>query len=234
MKSLAIALLTLIATTVVYGYQDTFNLDNCHLRARGVNHHFIPLKPGYCMLYEGEDDGEEVELLITVLKRTKIVDGIRCAIVKEMEWKDGELYEISWNYFAICRKTKAIFYFGEDVNFYEDGRVVGHDGAWLAGTDGAVAGLIMPGFPVLGARYYQEIAPGVALDRAEHVSVTAEIETEAGEFENCLSIVETNPVEPGDVTVKFYAPGVGMVKDGSIELVEFGVDLLEENGELDE
>ena len=183
------------------------------------------------MLYEGEDDGEEVTLLITVLKRTKMVDGVRCSIVKEMEWKDGELFEISWNYFAICRKTKAIFYFGEDVDFFEDSEVVGHGGAWLSGENGAFFGLNMPGFPVLGARYFQEIAPEVALDRAEHVSLTAEVETEAGEFENCLSIVETNAVEPGDVAVKFYAPGVGMVKDGSIELVEYGRYLYTEDGE---
>jgi hypothetical protein len=37
----------------------------------------------------------------------------------------------------------------------------------LHGSDNARAGIIMPGTPLLGSRYYQEIAPEVALDKAE-------------------------------------------------------------------
>jgi hypothetical protein len=48
---------------------------------------------------------------------------------------------------------------------------VSHEGAWLAGQNGAKAGMIMPGKVVVGLKYYQEIAPGVAEDRAEIVSV---------------------------------------------------------------
>ena len=71
------------------------------------------------------------------------------------------------NYFAICKETNSVIYFGEDVDNIENAVVVNHDGSWLAGVKGARAGLIMPGMPLLGARYYQEVAPGVALDRAE-------------------------------------------------------------------
>ena len=228
---------SLIATFIIaalamagsaFGYQDTFDLESCHLRARGASEFYIPLIPGYTLVYEGEEDGETVTLVIEVLRRVKMVEGVRCAIVREMEWKDDELYEISWNYYSICRKTRSVYYFGEDVNFYENGEVIGHDGAWLAGVDGAKAGLIMPGDPILGARYYQEIAPGVALDRAEHISVTAEVEVEAGEFEACLAVAETNGEEPGDVAIKYYARGVGMVKDGPIELIEYGFGILDE------
>ena len=44
-----------------------------------------------------------------------------------------------------------------------------HKGAWLADKNdknGAKAGLMMPGKPKVGMKYYQEIAPGVAMDRA--------------------------------------------------------------------
>ena len=100
------------------------------------NDYYIPLKPGCFLLLEGEeedDEGELVELtvLIEVLPGIKVVDGVKCAIVRETESEDGELVEISWNYFAICKKCKAIYYFGEDVDDYEDGEVVGHSGAWL-------------------------------------------------------------------------------------------------------
>ena len=38
-----------------------------------------------------------------------------------------------------------IFYFGEDVDDYENGEIVSHGGAWLAGANGSKAGMIMPG-----------------------------------------------------------------------------------------
>ena len=41
----------------------------------------------------------------------------------------------------------------------------------------------------------------------------------AGTFEHCLHLKETTPLE-GDVSHKWYAPGVGMVKDDEFELAE--------------
>jgi len=205
-------------------FTDTFFLEDCRLGPRGVNNYFLPLKPGAYLLLEGEDDGEEVVLFISVLSQTKKVAGVTCAIMREMEWKDGELVEISWNYVAICRKCNDVFYYGEDVDIYEDGEVVSHDGAWRAGVDGAKPGLLMPGRPLNGARYYQEIAPGIALDRAEHQDDKATIVTPAGTLENCLRVVETTPLEPGSLSLKGYARGIGMVQDGVLKLTGHGCD----------
>jgi hypothetical protein len=205
-------------------YTDTFFLNECRLGPRGVNKYFIPLRAGSFLRLEGEEDGETKTLVISVLKRTKKVAGVRCAVVREMEWTDDEITEISWNYFAICPRGNDVFYFGEDVDIYEDGEVVSHDGAWLAGVNGAQPGLIMPGRPLNGARYYQEIAAGVALDRAEHLSDTVPFETPAGTFTNCLFVAETSPLEPGDVSLKHYARGIGLIHDGALRLTEYGHD----------
>jgi len=202
-------------------FTDQFFLEDCHLKSRGLNDYFIPLKPNCYLLLEGEDEGETVTLLIFVLPHTKVVDGVRCAVVRESEWAGDELVEISWNYFSICRDTDSIFYHGEDVDIFEDDGVV-HDGAWLAGQNGALPGLIMPGHPLNGSRYYQEIAPGVALDKAEHTSNTATVETPAGVFENCLTVVETTDLEPGHESHKAYARGVGLIQDGVLKLVDYG------------
>jgi hypothetical protein len=203
-------------------FQDTFPIQRHTLHARGVNPYYIPLKHGYELLLRGEDDGETVTLLISVLWKTRRVAGVHCAIIREMEWTDDELTEISWNYFAISGKHAGVFYFGEEVDIYEDGEVVSHDGAWLAGRDGAKAGLIMPGLPLVGSRYYQEVAPGIAEDRAEHLSVNEVITTPAGTFTDCLFVEESSPLEPGHFSYKYYAPGIGLVKDGPVELVAHG------------
>ena len=80
-------------------------------------------------------------------------------------------------------------------------------------------GLIMPDSAFLvGTRYFQEIAPGVALDRAEHVAFDLEIQTPAGAFEDCIKVVETTPLEPGSESIKFYCPQVGLIADGDLVL----------------
>ena len=68
-------------------------------------------------------------------------------MVEERETKDGKLVEVSRNYFAISKRTNSVYYFGEDVDEYKDGKVARHGGSWLAGTGGARFGLLMPGQP---------------------------------------------------------------------------------------
>jgi len=81
---------------------------------------------------------------------------------------------------------------------------------------------MMPGLPLLGARYYQEIAPGVAIDRAEIIGMTVKLKVPAGSFENMLKIEETTPLEPSEKEYKLYAREIGLLKDGSLELVKYG------------
>ncbi|NTV81485.1 MAG: hypothetical protein HGA24_08695, partial [Candidatus Aminicenantes bacterium] len=64
--------------------------------------------------------------------------------------------------------------------------------------------------------------PGVAMDRAEVVALDASIKTPAGVFTCCLNFIETTPVEPFARESKIYAPGIGLVKDGSLLLIEHG------------
>jgi hypothetical protein len=209
------------------GFTSDFRIQDCRFRAHGVNPHFL-LEPERQLVYEGEDE----ELFITVLERTRRltlsiggrVRTIRTAIVEEREFEDGEIKEVSRNFFAICEKTNDVYYFGEEVDIYEDGEVVSHDGAWLAGEGGARPGIIMPGTFLLGSRYFQEVAPGVALDRAEHVAEGLEVETDAGRFEGCIEVTETTPLEPGSESTKIYCPGVGLVADNELLLVEIGED----------
>src|SRR6058998_3429825 len=146
-------------------------------------------------------------------------------VVEGGETKNGQLIEVARNYFAISRRTNDVFYFGEDVDMYKDGKVVSHDGSWLSGVNGAKFGLIMPGQPLVNASYYQEVAPGAAMDRATIISTTETVYTPAGEFTNCLKIKETTPLQI-ITEYKYYAPDIGMVSDGTMKLVKGGkIDL---------
>ena len=125
-----------------------------------------------------------------------------------------------WNSVAvsIAAGTGDVCYFGEDVDMYKNGKLTGHEGAWLSGVNRAKFGLLVPGAPKPGDRYYQESAPRVAMDRAEVVAVDEMIKVPAGTFKNCLHAKETSALESGSED-KYFAPGVGIVKDAEFVLV---------------
>jgi hypothetical protein len=157
-----------------------------------------------------------------VLDETREVDGVETRVVEEREWRRDELIEVSRNFFAICPDTTDVYYFGEEVDDYRDGTIVGHGGAWMSGESDARAGLIMPGVPAIGMRYYQEVAPGVAMDRAEVVTLTETFETPAGTFYDVLMTQEGSALKPNEREFKRYALGIGLIQDQTLLLVEYG------------
>jgi hypothetical protein len=221
---IALVVLACVACTPMGGqktddgaWTTEFRVENGELSATGRNPYFI-LEPGYQLAFEAGT----TQLTITVLDETKLVAGVETRVVEEREIKDGKLSEVARNYFAISKRTNDVFYFGEDVDMYKDGQFVNHEGAWLAGAGDAKFGLIMPGQVLLNAAYYQELVPNIAMDRARIISINEAISTPAGEFANCLKIEETTPLDPGNTEFKYYAPGIGMVRDGSLKLVRYG------------
>jgi len=202
-------------------WTDNFNTSGCAWSSTGKND-FFTLEPGYQQVFEGHEGKESVHLEITVLTQTRTVGGVETRVIEERETHNGRIEEISRNLFAVCGPGSDVFYFGEEVDMYKDGKISGHEGAWTAGTGGARAGLFMPARPLLGARFYQEIAPGVAMDRVEILSDSESLTTPAGAFGECLKTEETTPVEPDAKENKIYARGIGMIQDGSLVLVKHG------------
>ncbi len=193
-----------------------FNVDKADLASSGRNPYFV-LEPGFRLILEG---GKE-RLVVTVLDETRRVDGVETRIVEERETENGQLVEVSRNFYAISRRTNSVFYFGEDVDTYKNGKIDGHDGAWASGVKGAKFGLMMPGEQLLKGRYYQELAPGVAMDRAEIDSVSETVRTPAGAFQHVLKVAESTPLEPIK-EYKYYVKDIGLVQDGAARLVKYG------------
>lgn len=182
---------------------------------------YFSLNPGHYLRLEGVEDGVQEATAIRVLDQRERVGGVWTRVIEERHFAAGELVEVSRNFFAICEENGSVYYFGEDVDNYEDGQLVDHDGSWRHGTRGARAGLIMPALPLHGARYFQEVAPGAALDRAEILDLDAVVRTPAGTFRGALLTRESTPLEPGVRETKSYAPGIGLIQDNALRLVEY-------------
>jgi len=201
-----------------------FRIEECTWANTGRNAYFSLNINDFLRLTDGQ-----VVLDITVLNETRLINfvtakgvqlSVTTRVVEELERENGSLIERSRNFYARCLETNDIFYFGEDVF------PVAIGGAWLAGqpvSDPAQPGLIMPGTFLLGARYFQEVAPDVAEDRAEHVAMGLQISTDAGDFEDCVEVLETTPLERKSKSIKRYCPGIGLVFDGELELVDFNL-----------
>jgi len=203
-----------VLLALAQAWQTAFPIDLKTLTTEGEAPYFI-LKPGYQSTFTGGGG----KLVITVLNETLEVGGVMTRVVEEREWKGAGLVEVSRNYFAMDPKTGDVYYFGEDVDEYKKGKVVSHGGSWRHGANGATFGLMMPGKPSVGMKFYNEQAKGVAMDRAEIVSVSDRLTTSAGTFDRCVRTRETTPLEKFAREYKIYAPGVGLIQDGDMVLV---------------
>jgi len=160
-----------------------------------------------------------------VLRRTHRVAGVPVLVVQDRDFEDGELVERTFDYFAEDRQGN-VWYFGEDVDDLEDGRVVGHEGQWLAGRRGAKPGLFMPAAPAVGQTFEQEQAPGVAEDRSTILAVGIRMRTRAGTFRGCIKTRDFAPLDRLAET-KYYCPRVGLARQldrrgGKVEVARFG------------
>jgi len=179
-----------------------------------IDNPYLPLVPGTRLVLE--DGGLRLE--ITVLDDSETVAGVTTRVIEERETDGGDLVEVSRNFFAQA-PDGTVCYFGEDVDIYQGGAVVSHAGAWRAGVDGARPGIMMPASPAPGMAFRQEIAEGVAEDRAVIEAAGETVTVPAGTFTGTIRFLETTPLEPGSTSVKVFARNVGLIDDNGARLV---------------
>lgn len=158
-------------------WQDDFGVESCNILSTGRTDYFV-LEPGWRLVLKAGS----VRMQITVLDETKTVGNVTARVVEEREWNHGMLQEVARNYYGICESTKDLLHFGEDVDIYKKGKLVSQKGTWLASATGNKPGLLVPGSPKLKMKYYEEIAPGVTLNRGEVISMTETCRVPAGTF----------------------------------------------------
>jgi hypothetical protein len=192
-----------------------------------IDNRFSPLEPGTRFIYIGDEDGEPLRNVTDVTRDRKNILGVHAIVVLDRLYKDGHLVEKTFDYFA-QDKSGNVWYLGEDTKEFEDGKIVSTEGTWLAGRDGARAGIFMPANPRVGETTQQEFAPGVAEDMSTFVERGLTVTTPFGTLDRCLKTKDFTPLEPGALEVKFYCAGVGLakgrdVKGGSVRLVLFRI-----------
>ena len=158
------------------------------------------------------------ELTRTVLNVTKAVDGVTAVVVEDRIENGGKLLEVDREYYSMDKTMQDVYCFGRDVNNYESGKDVSHKGSWSSGANGASFGLVMPGEPKSGDRFYEVLGPNKGMERAEIAATNDKIKIPAGTYKHCVHIKEIGL--KGKASHKWYAPGIGLVKFNDLVLVK--------------
>jgi len=182
---------------------------------RDITNQYFPLKPGTVFVYEGTSEGAKTRDEITVTTDTKMILGVKCVVVRDVAFEDGEMVEDTFDWYT-QDKDGNVWYFGEDTKSYENGVVKSTEGSWEAGVDGAVPGIVMPAHPAVGDTYYQEYYAGEAEDEAEVMNLTDSVTVPYGSFDNVLTTREWSNLEPDVTEHKSYAKGVGLILEVTV------------------
>ncbi|MBA2297925.1 MAG: hypothetical protein H0W14_07800 [Actinobacteria bacterium] len=176
-----------------------------------IDNPYWPMSPGSEWVYtETDSKGTKEKVVVTVTEETKrIANGIEARVIRDVVSENGKPVEITDDWYA-QDKEGNIWYLGEAVANYEDGKLVDRAGSFEAGVDGAQAGIAMPANPEPGLSYRQEYYKGEAEDRAVVITVGEEqVEVPFGHFTGVLMTRDLVPTEPKVQELKFYARGVG-------------------------
>ena len=187
------------------------NIDPADFTSK-IDNKYFPLKPGTTFVYRGKTQDATEGDIMKVTSDTKNIMGVECVVVDDRVTEGGKLTEQTYDWYAQDNKGN-VWYFGEDSKEIKNGKITSTGGSWEAGKDGAKPGIIMPAKPKVGETYRQEYYKGEAEDMARALKLDGSVTVPYGSFKDVLVTDEWTPLEKNVAEHKYYAPGVGNVKE---------------------
>jgi hypothetical protein len=191
-----------------------FAATNFSARSILVDNPFLPLVPGQQFTLTGTTTGGKHEVVFTVTDVTKWVDHVRTVVIWDRDFQDGQLAEEELAFMA-QDDAGNVWSLGEYPEVHEDNGTVDAPDTWLAGHNGATAGVLMRANPKTAtSTYVQGRAPDIEfLDKAKVAQTNQKSCGPTGCYKGVLVVDEWNPLaQPQDGhQFKYHAPGVGVV-----------------------
>ena len=182
-----------------------------------ITNPYLPLRPGSTWRFRGSDEGERTTEIVTVTRQVKVIQGAPCVVLRDRAFSEGKLSEETTDWYSQA-SDGTVWYFGEATRTVDSkGRTVSREGSWQAGVNGARPGIFMPAKPRVGAIHRQEIYRGHAEDKFRIDSLNGSVTVPYKRFRgNLLVTHEWTRLEPGVRDRKYYARGIGVVREESI------------------
>lgn len=178
----------------------------------GFHNPYLSYRPGYRLIYEQVSDGdkdEEAEItIIEMTGATKVITGVTTSVIRDRVFVGGKLTEETSEFVAEDRDG-TLWLFGEAASEYKDGAIVSTHDSWVAGEKGARPGVLMPGKPKVGDRYYSVRVPDMKEDRQEVVGIEMSVAVGSVAYDRCVKIHTESSLDPSLDEFKYYCPEVG-------------------------
>jgi hypothetical protein len=188
-----------------------------------ITNQWLPTIPGTQFVYDGTSVvGRQVvphRIVSIVSDLTKVVDGVRVNVIWDRDYLSGSLSESELALWAQDNGGN-VWLLGEHPEEFRSGRFTGAPDTWVSGASGAHAGVLMRANPRPNTdSYVQGYAPAIEFKDMARVFATGEnICVPARCYSNVLEIEEWNAFAPAEGhQLKYHAPGVGIVKIGSLD-----------------
>jgi hypothetical protein len=176
-----------------------------------VTNPWYPLLPGSRWVYHGVKDGEPSREVMAVTHRVRTIQGAPCVVVSDLLYLRGRLEERTEDYYTQDEQGR-VWYFGEKTaELDRKGHVKNTSGSWLAGRNGAKAGIFMFAHPRPRQSARQEYYKGEAEDHFQVLRLGVTVKVPFIATKRALLTKEWTPLEPGVVDHKFYVRGIGTV-----------------------
>jgi hypothetical protein len=181
-----------------------------------VKNPYFPLTPGKVFVYRGTEDNDHLVEHLRVTDRTKQIQGVTTTVIHDILFRNGVLGEKTTDWYAYDNSGNA-WYFGEKTTVYKpNGQVESREGSWQSGVNGGEAGIIMTADPKPTDAYRQEFLAGHAEDQAWIVANRGSVTVPYGTLDHVLRSYEWTRLEPNVLSLKRYAPHLGIVQEGDV------------------
>ena len=168
------------------------------------------------VIYGGQVGGKPFRTEFTRLpaaKKTVVWEGTTIPAVswQYMAFSAGRIEEVAIDWFAQA-DDGGVWYLGEDVQDYRDGRIYTKEGTWVTGPVAPPA-LIMPPAHGVGDAYRTENAPGIVFEEVTVKAVGQTVSGPSGPIKGTIKVSELHT--DGGREDKIFAPGYGEFSTGS-------------------
>jgi hypothetical protein len=192
---------------------------------RQIDNPYLPLTRFSRCELRGQEEGTRERVVRRLLDRTMPFEfrgrTVRAIVIEDRAFSDGELAERTLDYFAQANDG-TVYYVGEDVDNYRNGRVVNHEGSWMYGRDTSKLGVAMPARPQVGDRWRFEDVPGITVESDRVVDRLARVRVRGKTYRDVIRVRERLHPE-GETEHKLYARGTGLIRErppgGQVDLV---------------
>ncbi len=177
---------------------------------------FHPLKPGLQWVRAGTTEvGSRVvphEIITTMTDVMRVIDGVLTIAMLDESTDSGEVSQVGMDYLALD-KDGNVWILGGYTEDYEGGAYTNTDSAYLGTSNGAEIGILSPALvDVSTSRWFIGKAPEEKASVGQPVEVGITECVKFGCFDNVRVVQEGNIGAP-DNENKYYAPGVGVIKN---------------------